>query len=227
MPALALRDLTVEFPGLGRPALAIPMLDLASGEHIAVTGPSGSGKTTLINMLTGLDRVTRGRIIWQGTGFQETDLARLKEGARDRWRAANVGLVMQEFHLFPGLTAVDNVLLPQRLAHLRLAVGLKAEAVRLLARVGIERPDQSIETMSRGQMQRVAVARALIARPGIIVADEPTASLDQEAGAIVAELLVELATEVKANLIVASHDPRVLDRLGRVLRLDAGRIREG
>jgi putative ABC transport system ATP-binding protein len=222
MPALAVRDLTVEFPGLGRPALAIPALDLAPGEHVAVTGPSGSGKTTLINMLTGLDRVTRGRVIWQ-----ETDVARLSEGARDRWRAANVGLVMQEFHLFPGLTAVDNVLLPQRLAHLRLPDGRKAEATRLLARVGIERPTQRIETMSRGQMQRVAVARALIARPGIIVADEPTASLDAEAGAIVADLLVELAREAKANLIVASHDPRVLDRLGRVLRLDAGRIREG
>ena len=227
MPALALRDLTVEFPGLGRPALAIPALDLASGEHVAVTGPSGSGKTTLINMLTGLDRVTRGRVIWQDTGLQETDVARLSEGARDRWRAANVGLVMQEFHLFPGLSAVENVLLPQRLAHLRLPDGRKAEAARLLARVGIERPGQSIETMSRGQMQRVAVARALIARPGIIVADEPTASLDAEAGAIVADLLVELAREAKANLIVASHDPRVLDRLGRVLRLDAGRIREG
>jgi putative ABC transport system ATP-binding protein len=222
MPALALRDLTVEFPGLGRPALAIPSLDLVSGEHVAVTGPSGSGKTTLINMLTGLDRVTRGRIIWQ-----ETDVARLSEGARDRWRAANVGLVMQEFHLFPGLSAVENVLLPQRLAHLRLPDGRKAEAARLLARVGIERPTQSIATMSRGQMQRVAVARALIARPGIIVADEPTASLDAEAGAIVADLLVELAREAKANLIVASHDPRVLDRLGRVLRLDSGRIREG
>ncbi|QJP14024.1 ABC transporter ATP-binding protein [Starkeya sp. ORNL1] len=222
MPALALRDLAVEFPGLGRPALAIPALDLASGEHVAVTGPSGSGKTTLINMLTGLDRVTRGRVIWQ-----ETDVARLSEGARDRWRAANVGLVMQEFHLFPGLSAVENVLLPQRLAHLRLPDGRKAEAARLLARVGIERATQSIETMSRGQMQRVAVARALIARPGIIVADEPTASLDAEAGAIVADLLVELAREVRANLIVASHDPRVLDRLGRVLRLDAGRIREG
>lgn len=222
MPALAIRDLTVEFPGLGRPALAIPELDLAGGEHVAVTGPSGSGKTTLINMLTGLDRVTRGRVVWQ-----ETDLAKLAEGALDRWRATNVGLVMQDFHLFAGLSAVENVLLPQRLARFRLPAGLKAEAARLLARVGIERSSQSIETMSRGQMQRVAVARALIARPGIIVADEPTASLDAEAGATVAELLVELAFEAKANLIVASHDPRLLDRLGRVLRLDAGRLREG
>lgn len=225
MPTLTVRDLAVEFPGLDRPALAIPALDLAGGEQVAVTGPSGSGKTTLINMLTGLDRVTRGRVVWQGA--HETDLAHLSEGARDRWRAANVGLVMQEFHLFPGLSAVENVLLPQRLAHLRLAPGLREEALRLLVRVGIERPDQSVETLSRGQMQRVAVARALIARPGIIVADEPTASLDAEAGAVVAELLVELAREARANLIVASHDPRLLDRLGRVLRLDGGRIREG
>lgn len=221
MPTLSVRDLTVEFPGLGRPALAIPALDLAAGEHVAVTGPSGSGKTTLINMLTGLDRITRGRLIWQ-----ETDLGRLAEGARDRWRAANVGLVMQDFHLFPGLSALENVLLPQRLARLRLPAGLRMEAMRLLTRVGIERPEQDVETMSRGQMQRVAVARALIGRPGIIVADEPTASLDSDAGSIVAELLVGLAQEAKANLIVASHDPRVLDRLGRVLRLDAGRLKE-
>lgn len=227
MPTLSVRDLTVEFPGLDRPALAIPALDLAAGEHVAVTGPSGSGKTTLINMLTGLDRITRGRLIWQEAGLQGTDLGKLAEGARDRWRAANVGLVMQDFHLFPGLSALENVLLPQRLARLRLPTGLRTEAMRLLARVGIERPEQSVETMSRGQMQRVAVARALIGRPGIIVADEPTASPDSDAGAIVAELLVGLAHEAKANLIVASHDPRVLERLGRVLRLDAGRIREG
>ena len=218
MPALAIRDLEVRFPGLERPALAIPRLDLASGERGVLTGPSGSGKTTLLNILSGLERA--GSVVWR-----ETDIAQLNEGPRDRWRAANVGLVMQEFHLFPGLSAFENVLLPQRLAHLRLPAGVKDEAARLLARVGISRTKQSVETMSRGQMQRVAVARALVARPGIIVADEPTASLDQEAGAAVAELLVELTLEAHATLIVASHDARFLDRLGRVLRLEAGRLK--
>lgn len=220
MPTLTVRDLEVRFPGLERPALAIPRLDLNAGERVVLTGPSGSGKTTLLNILTGLERAGVGSVVWQ-----ETDIAQLNEGPRDKWRAANVGLVMQEFHLFPGLSAFENVLLPQRLAHFRLAPGVKAEAARLLARVGISRTKQPIETMSRGQMQRVAVARALVARPGIILADEPTASLDQEAGAAVAELLVELTIEANATLIVASHDARLIDRLGRVLRLEAGRLK--
>lgn len=221
MPTLAVRDLEVRFPGLERPALAIPRLDLAAGARVVLTGPSGSGKTTLLNILTGLDRTGTGSVVWR-----DTDIAQLAEGPRDKWRAANVGLVMQEFHLFPGLSAFENVLLPQRLAHLRLPAGVKDEALRLLARVGISNTRQPVETMSRGQMQRVAVARALVARPGIIVADEPTASLDQQAGAAVAELLVELTLEANATLIVASHDARIIDRLGRVLRLDAGRLKD-
>lgn len=220
-PALALRDVEVRFPGLDRPALAIPALELGPGEHVALTGPSGSGKTTLVNILIGLERVTSGSVLWHGD-----DIAKLSEGARDRWRARNVGLVMQEFHLFPGLCALDNVLLPQRLSHFRLPAGMKEEALRLLARVGIERPRQRIETLSRGQMQRVAVARALIARPVLLVADEPTASLDDEAGAQVADLLLELAREANATLLVASHDARLIGRLPRRLRLNAGRLEE-
>ncbi|WP_029005627.1 ABC transporter ATP-binding protein [Azorhizobium doebereinerae] len=222
MPGLAIRDLEVRFPGLEQPALAIPALDLPAGAHVAVTGPSGCGKTTLLNILTGLERARHGAVSWQGT-----DLSALSEGARDRWRAAHVGLVMQEFHLFPGLSAVENVLLPQRLSHLRLGGETKAEAARLLARVGIGNPRQPVETLSRGQMQRVAVARALLARPGILVADEPTASLDAEAGAAVADLLLELAGETGATLIIATHDPRLTGRLERVLRLDGGRLAPG
>ncbi len=219
MAALAIRDLEVRYPGLDQPALAVAVLDLPAGSRVALTGPSGSGKTTFLNMLTGLDRIPRGHVAWDGT-----DLAALGEDARDRWRAGHVGLVMQEFHLFPGLSAFDNVVLPQRLARLRLDPAVATEARRLLARTGIARPDQSVETMSRGQMQRVAVARALVARPAIIVADEPTASLDVEAGEGVAALLAELAAEAAATLIVATHDPRLIERLDGVLRLADGRL---
>lgn len=219
MPELHVSDLVVRFPGLERPALDIPTLQLPAGAHVALTGPSGSGKTTLINILTGLDRAPAGRVIWG-----DTDIGRLGEGARDRWRAGHVGLVMQDFHLFPGLSALENVLLPQRLATFRLAPGRRAEAHRLLARVGIERPAQKVETLSRGQMQRVAVARALVARPHILVADEPTASLDADAGAAVAELLVALAREVGATLIVATHDARLIAGMAQVLCLEAGRL---
>jgi putative ABC transport system ATP-binding protein len=116
------------------------------------------------------------------------------------------------------------VLLPQRLSHLRLPAGMQPRARELLARVGIQRPEQLVGTMSRGQMQRVAVARALVGRPGLIVADEPTASLDAESGAAVADLLVELAQEAGSTLIVASHDSRLIQRMGRTLRLENGRL---
>ncbi|MBS7540092.1 ABC transporter ATP-binding protein [Ancylobacter lacus] len=220
MPRLAIRDLVVSYPGLGRPALAVPRLDLAAGEHVLLTGASGAGKTTFLNIVTGLEPVAAGRVRWD-----EIDLAALGEGGRDRWRAAHVGLVMQEFHLFPGLSALDNVLLPARLARFRLPAALSGEAERLLARVGITRAGQKVETLSRGQMQRVAVARALLARPGILIADEPTASLDAESGAAVAGLLAELAAETGATLIIASHDPLFARaNLNRRLHLDAGRL---
>lgn len=219
MLALSLEQLEVRFPGLAVAALDIPAVALEAGELVAVTGPSGCGKTTLVNMLTGMERPTSGRIMWNGT-----DLAAMTETQRDKWRSRNVGLVMQDFHLFAGLSALDNVLLPQRLARLSLPAGMKEGAQALLARVGIERLDQPIETMSRGQMQRVAVARALVGKPGLIVADEPTASLDAVAGAAVTDLLIELSGETGATLIVASHDSRLIGRLDRTLRLENGQL---
>jgi len=221
MSSLILRDLFLAYPGLDRPALDIPALEIAPGGTVAVTGPSGCGKTSLIHVLSGLERASRGQVEWQGR-----DIEALGEGERDRWRADHVGLVMQEFHLFPGLTAFQNVVLPRRLARLRLEPAIADEAKRLLARVGIDNIRQPIETMSRGQMQRVAVARALVARPGIIVADEPTASLDPEAGAAVGDLLIELARDAGATLLVASHDTRLITRMDRVLRLEFGRLVE-
>lgn len=219
MLALSVDGLQVRYPGLPVPALDLPSLSLAAGETAALVGPSGSGKTTFINIVTGMERAGSGRVAWN-----DENIAGLPEGGRDRWRARNAGLVMQDFHLFPGLSAEANVLLPQRLSHLRLPAGMQPRARELLARVGIGRPEQLVGTMSRGQMQRVAVARALVGRPGLIVADEPTASLDAESGAAVADLLVELAQEAGSTLIVASHDGRLIERMGRTLRLENGRL---
>lgn len=219
MLALSVDGLQVRYPGLPVPALDLPSLSLAAGETAALVGPSGSGKTTFINIVTGMEQAGSGRVAWN-----DENIAGLPEGGRDRWRARNVGLVMQDFHLFPGLSAEANVLLPQRLSHLRLPAGMQPRTRELLARVGIERPEQLVGTMSRGQMQRVAVARALVGRPGLIVADEPTASLDAESGAAVADLLVELAQEAGSTLIVASHDGRLIERMGRTLRLENGRL---
>jgi len=218
MLALRLEDVSISFPGLAAPVLSIDRLDVPASGRLAVTGASGSGKSTLVNIVTGLERPDRGRVLWN-----DLDIATLSEGRRDRWRGENVGLVMQDFHLFPGLSALDNVLLPARLAGASSAE-LVERARGLLVRVGLSRPGQSVETMSRGEMQRVAVARAVLRKPGVVVADEPTASLDAQSGEAVGNLLLEMVDAEGSTLIVVSHDSRLTDRIDRRLVLHAGRI---
>lgn len=219
MLGLAIEGVAVRYADLASPALDLPRLAVAPGESLAVTGPSGAGKSTFINVITGLERPTEGAVRWNGA-----DIARLGEAARDRWRARNVGLVMQDFHLFPGLSAIENVLLPARFRHLRLPGELRDRAASLLAAVGIDAGDRSIATFSRGEMQRVAIARALLPRPGAIVADEPTASLDADSGAAVASLLTGLAREAGATLVVVTHDAGLSGRLDRRIALAGGRL---
>lgn len=215
---LDITQLEVRFAGLQLPVLSIEKFSLAAGEHLAITGASGSGKSTLVNAITGLEAVKTGKVIWG-----DTETSSLSAFKRDAFRARNIGLVMQDFHLFAGLSALANVLLP-----LKLNRGVRAadreRALGLLETVGISRSSQHIETLSRGEMQRVAIARALLAKPGVIVADEPTASLDQKTGADVAELLVRLATEEQATLIVVTHDPQLMQYLQRHIRLEGGKI---
>lgn len=218
MPALNIADIRVSFPGLPVPVLDIGRLSIRAGERVAITGASGSGKTTFINILTGLERIRQGSVRWG-----DQDIAALSETARDRWRGQNIGLVMQDFHLLPGLSARENVLLPARLARALTAESL-TRAETLLSRVGLKRPDQKIDTMSRGEMQRVAVARALLRKPGVIVADEPTASLDPENGNAVGRLLVDLATTEGNTLIIVTHDHKLAGMARRRIELAAGRV---
>lgn len=199
-------------------AVTLDRLELAAGAHLALTGPSGSGKSSLLAALAGLDRPATGRVIWG-----EIDLATLSERARDRWRHDRVGLVFQDFHLFDGLDVLGNVLLPARFGG-RGASALKPRALDLIARVGLTRPHQPVERLSRGEMQRVAVARALLLSPGILLADEPTASLDAENSAAIGDLLIEVAREQASTLVVVTHDAALRARLGRTIALDAGGI---
>ncbi|KAA1184832.1 ATP-binding cassette domain-containing protein [Rhizobium tropici] len=220
MLALDVSSLEMQFPGLAEPVLAVERFHLPAGGRLAITGASGSGKSTFVNAITGLEKVTRGSVSWSGT-----EITRLSAGRRDAFRAHNIGLVMQDFHLFPGLSAFDNVVLPVKLAR-RLTSAEGERALKLLSATGIARPQQKIETLSRGEMQRVAVARALLSRPGVVVADEPTASLDRQAGKEVAELLLQLSAEEGTTLVVVTHDAMLAERLGRRINLISGRIEE-
>ncbi|MGU3574354.1 ABC transporter ATP-binding protein [Brucellaceae bacterium C25G] len=215
---LVLENIKVNFAGLSEPALQIEHLEVASGSVMGLTGASGSGKSTFINIISGLARPQQGVVLWGGKAINQ-----LSETAADRWRGEHIGLIMQDFYLFDGLSALENVLLP-----LRLAGGADKQALvrahELLERVGLKRPDQAVRLMSRGEMQRVAIARALQRKPAIIIADEPTASLDKENGASVGSLILELAEQEKCTTIIASHDDRLVSRLARTINLSAGRI---
>ncbi|HYD98355.1 MAG TPA: ATP-binding cassette domain-containing protein [Alphaproteobacteria bacterium] len=206
--------------GARRTVLALERWALPAGAAVAVTGPSGAGKTSLLYLLAGLERPAAGRVAWGGA-----DLFALGETARDAWRRRHVGFVFQDFHLLPGLSPLANVLLPAGFAGLGPDRALKARAAALLERVGVP-PGRArdVATLSRGEQQRVAVARALLFRPPILLADEPTASLDPANGAAVVDLLRGYAAEAGATLIVVSHDPAVLARMGAVLRLAEGRL---
>jgi putative ABC transport system ATP-binding protein len=192
--ALHARDLELWYPAPGAAAdamaLDIDVVRVAAGESVGITGPSGAGKTSLLQVLTGLLRPQRGSVDWAGT-----DILTLSENRRDAWRRATVGFVFQDFHLVPELSPLDNVLLPVSFTHARVPAPLRRRALELLARVGLEGRRGQAAMLSRGEMQRVAVSRALLFAPPIVVADEPTASLDAENARLVSRLLLEMCDE--------------------------------
>jgi ABC-type lipoprotein export system ATPase subunit len=204
-------------PGGGRQAiLDIPELRLLSGERVALTGPSGAGKSTLLHLLAGTLLPDAGVVAhdWDGT---EVALSRLPEARRDRYRGRWIGCVFQGNHLLPALSARDNVLLG-------LAVtGRKVDAAwaeHLLQSVGLrERMRHLPSQLSPGQRLRVACARALAARPALLLIDEPTAALDAASATQVVDVLLSLAEEIRACVLVITHDPQVAARVGRTLPL--------
>ncbi|HEX2527574.1 MAG TPA: ABC transporter ATP-binding protein [Geminicoccus sp.] len=219
---LQLRNLRVAFASAGAPVLDIEALDIEAGSQVAVTGPSGSGKTTLAYALTGIQTIDRGEIRWGGV-----DLAKLSESARDGWRRRHLGLVFQNFHLVPGLTPLANVLAPCYFDALRPSSGQVARAKELLEQMKVPtaRPDAAM--LSRGEQQRVAIARALLHDPPILVADEPTASLDERSGAQVIELLTDTSRVAGRTLIMITHDVRLVDAASRCILLAAGHLDQG
>ena len=208
----------IAYPGVG-PVLTVPSLSLPGGSATAIEGASGAGKSSLLQALAGIERPTQGSVRWG-----DDDLWTLANPARDRWRRERLGLVFQDMHLLDGLSALDNVLLPLLFDHVRVPTALRDRAAELLDRLGVAALDRRVTVMSRGERQRVALARALLRNPAVLLADEPTASLDATAAARVGELLLRAATEAGATLIVATHDTALLARLPSRLRLHAGRL---
>jgi putative ABC transport system ATP-binding protein len=216
------RDLVVERREAGRGVGAILdrlVLTLEPGAFVAVTGPSGAGKTTLLNAIAGLTKPTAGTVLWEGV-----DVGALSDARRDRWRRDNVGLVFQDFQLFAELGVLQNILLPMAFDHVRVPAAATVRAKVLAERVGLDGRSLLVTKLSRGEQQRVAIARALIRAPRLVLADEPTASLDAATGTRIADLLIESCRENGAALLVVSHDPALIARADRRLRLAAGRL---
>jgi len=212
----------VERAEAGRPAGRIldrVSLTIEPGAVVAVTGPSGAGKTTLLHAIAGIVKPDAGTVSWG-----PLELTALPEAARDRWRRDTVGLVFQDFQLLAELGVLDNVLLPARFDRWRMPHALIERAAKLTAQVGLDDRKLRASALSRGEQQRLAIARALLRAPQLILADEPTASLDPENGARVADLLIESARDSKASVLLVSHDGSLLARADRVCRLDAGKL---
>ncbi|MEA9355122.1 ABC transporter ATP-binding protein [Bacteriovorax sp. PP10] len=190
-------------------------LEIKSGEIIALLGKSGSGKTTMLSMLAGLDRPDQGSII-----VDDQDLTKLSEEALCEYRAKKLGIVFQQFHLIPHLTAFENVLLSFEInGHED-----KETAMKWLEMVGLkDRADHYPAMLSGGEQQRVAIARALSFGPPVLLADEPTGNLDVETGKSIIDILFKMVREKKITMILVTHDDELAAKADRIVRLIGGK----
>jgi ABC-type lipoprotein export system ATPase subunit len=192
--------------------LRLDRFELEPQTNALVVGPSGCGKTTLLHLIAGLLVPAEGKVV-----VDEQDLTALSAKARDRFRGRHIGIVLQQFHLLPTLTALQNLLVAQRIAGLPVD---RAAAHTMLDALGVdERWHAYPHQLSVGQQQRVAIARALVNRPRLLLADEPTSSLDDESCGLVSDLLLEATRRQGAALLIATHDTRLKSRIPRQLEL--------
>jgi lipoprotein-releasing system ATP-binding protein len=209
----------------GLPVLRGVDLDVHEGEILAIVGPSGAGKSTLLHLIGALDPPSKGLVQYRGEAVTAMDERRLAA-----WRNVTVGYVFQFYHLFPDLTALENVLLP---AMVSLSVGeyraargaLHARARELLDRVGLgDRSHHHPSQLSGGEQQRVAIARALLLQPKLLLCDEPTGNLDRKTGETILELLWELKAKSGQTYVIVTHDERLAERADRVIKMEDGQI---
>ena len=194
-------------------------LNVAQGETISIVGPSGAGKTTLLMALSGLEQVSSGQVQVAGIRLEHLD-----EDALARFRRQQVGIVFQSFHLVPTMTALENVALPLEFSGAADALQRAAEA---LAATGLsERAAHFPGQLSGGEQQRVALARAFVARPALILADEPTGNLDRETGKLVMDLLFALRRDHGTTLILVTHDPDLAQRCSRSILMADGKLQQ-
>jgi putative ABC transport system ATP-binding protein len=219
-PLIALRGVSRCYDNGAIMALADINLDIAAGDCVAIVGASGSGKSSLVNLLCGIDDPSSGTVLWQNQPVR----------GRRRWtelRRQSIGIVFQEFNLIPTLTAIENVELAAFGRGLS-ASRRQAQAAIMLDRVGLEpRLDSLVTKLSGGERQRVAIARALINKPSLLLADEPTGSLDSANAANVADLLFKLRADLGMTTVLVTHDEALAGRCARRVRIKDGRIVEG
>jgi len=193
--------------------------ELGAGQSVAIVGASGSGKSTLLGILAGLDTPSAGSVTLAGQ-----DIFALDEDQRAALRARHLGFVFQSFQLLPNLSALENVMLPLELAGVPDA---RAQATAMLQRVGLgERLQHRPKVLSGGEQQRVALARAFVVKPDLLLADEPTGSLDHATGAAIMDLMFALNREQGTTLVLVTHDRHLAGRCDRRLTIEAGQLRE-
>jgi putative ABC transport system ATP-binding protein len=217
--ALTVENLEWRFSANEPVFLRIPSLSVSAGSIVALVGPSGAGKSTFLFLLAGMDRIPQGRIVWG-----DRDLSRMTDKERDAWRRQTLGVVFQDFQLVPELSALENVLLPVTFERWSVPANPRSRALELLTRLGVKRVFARASSLSRGEMQRVSIARSLLGRPSVLLADEPTASLDATNEETVSALLLEAAKEEGATLVIATHHGAVRDRADQVLELSHGTL---
>jgi len=216
-------DYTLEIAGRPLHILRKVSLRVAPAEVVAIVGPSGSGKTSLLMLLAGLEKASNGRVEVNGS-----ELGAMNEDELARFRRHTLGIVFQSFHLIPSLTALDNVGLALEIAEPSLSMAqVREKAAAALAAVGLEdRLDHRPTALSGGEQQRVGLARATVANPPLLLADEPTGNLDQKTGAVVVDLMFDLARSQNTAVVLITHDPTLAARADRVFTMTNGELTE-
>ncbi|MCZ6171994.1 ABC transporter ATP-binding protein [Campylobacter ureolyticus] len=212
---LKIKNLTIKAKNEEKPILEVKNFHLKSGENLVVSGESGAGKTTFLNLISLIEIPTSGEIWWD-----KTKISSFNEAKKDKFRSQNFGIVMQNFHLIKNLSAIENILLLNLfLTNKRVS---KEFALSLLKEVGVNNPNLKLKFYSRGQMQRIAIIRALATNPKVLILDEPTASLDTKNSKMIINLLINFTNTTNTTMIIATHDENIKNSFKNILDIKKG-----